>query len=234
PIEQMLDAPEIRRARAPHRADDLVALREQQFSEVGSVLAGDSRDNGSFRHVKNSRQCSMTTDDDRDRPDREPRDADAAYNAALTALDRAVVETQGRALARDDFDRVATSLILLLQKITAFVETKDRALAADGRAEIARVNASLEALAELKTQIGIVQRALRAAGSSDGSSAAAAAATASATPASTSAVPYDVVYLAFEDEFRGSDEVIATRLRHYLPRFAGASDVVDLGCGRGE
>jgi O-antigen chain-terminating methyltransferase len=41
-------------------------------------------------------------------------------------------------------------------------------------------------------------------------------------------------YLGFEDAFRGSPEAIRTRLADYLPLFEGRSDVVDLGCGRGE
>lgn len=41
-------------------------------------------------------------------------------------------------------------------------------------------------------------------------------------------------YLEFENRFRGSREEIRNRLKDYLPLFAGASDVVDLGCGRGE
>jgi SAM-dependent methyltransferase len=41
-------------------------------------------------------------------------------------------------------------------------------------------------------------------------------------------------YLCFEDRFRGSRDDIRARLATYLPLFAGASDVVDLGCGRGE
>ncbi len=41
-------------------------------------------------------------------------------------------------------------------------------------------------------------------------------------------------YLIFEDRFRGSREDIGRRLADYVPLFAGAGDVVDLGCGRGE
>jgi O-antigen chain-terminating methyltransferase len=41
-------------------------------------------------------------------------------------------------------------------------------------------------------------------------------------------------YLGFEDKFRGSREEIRSRLQDYLPLFAGASDVLDVGCGRGE
>jgi O-antigen chain-terminating methyltransferase len=44
----------------------------------------------------------------------------------------------------------------------------------------------------------------------------------------------DDKYLAFEDQFRGSDESVEARLREYVPIFHGTSDVVDLGCGRGE
>ena len=41
-------------------------------------------------------------------------------------------------------------------------------------------------------------------------------------------------YVGFEDQFRGSRDAIRTRLESYLPFFAGASDVLDVGCGRGE
>ena len=40
--------------------------------------------------------------------------------------------------------------------------------------------------------------------------------------------------MGFEDRFRGSEEDIGSRLAEYLPFFAGASDVLDIGCGRGE
>ena len=42
-------------------------------------------------------------------------------------------------------------------------------------------------------------------------------------------------YVGFEDEFRGSQELIRKRLESYVPFFeTGAGDVLDLGCGRGE
>jgi SAM-dependent methyltransferase len=41
-------------------------------------------------------------------------------------------------------------------------------------------------------------------------------------------------YVGFEDCFRGSQEEIRQRLADYLPYFDGASDVLDIGCGRGE
>ena len=41
-------------------------------------------------------------------------------------------------------------------------------------------------------------------------------------------------YVGFEDQFRGSPDEIRRRVEEYLPLFANASDVVDVGCGRGE
>ena len=51
-------------------------------------------------------------------------------------------------------------------------------------------------------------------------------------PADTDLDAYQ--YICFEDVFRGSREEIAARQREYLPYFEGASDVLDVGCGRGE
>ena len=41
-------------------------------------------------------------------------------------------------------------------------------------------------------------------------------------------------YVGFEDQFRGSQHEIRERLEAYVPLFEGASDVLDVGCGRGE
>ena len=41
-------------------------------------------------------------------------------------------------------------------------------------------------------------------------------------------------YVGFEDQFRGSQEDIRARLLEYVPYFEGTSDVLDIGCGRGE
>lgn len=41
-------------------------------------------------------------------------------------------------------------------------------------------------------------------------------------------------YVGFEDRFRGSQADIRARLEEYVPLFAGARDVLDVGCGRGE
>ena len=41
-------------------------------------------------------------------------------------------------------------------------------------------------------------------------------------------------YVGFEDLYRGSTDDISRRLTGYLDDFSGASDVLDIGCGRGE
>ncbi|MEQ1728626.1 MAG: class I SAM-dependent methyltransferase [Vicinamibacterales bacterium] len=54
-----------------------------------------------------------------------------------------------------------------------------------------------------------------------------------AAPAFTGTVD-SLTYVAFEDEFRGTKEEIRRRVEDYVPIFAGASNVLDVGCGRGE
>lgn len=55
------------------------------------------------------------------------------------------------------------------------------------------------------------------------------------TPALSDAPDLDsFIYVGFEDRFRGSQEDIRARLADYLPLFAGATNVLDIGCGRGE
>lgn len=41
-------------------------------------------------------------------------------------------------------------------------------------------------------------------------------------------------YTDFENQFRGSQDEICSRIRRYLPQFCAGQTVLDLGCGRGE
>src|SRR6185436_15351707 len=43
-----------------------------------------------------------------------------------------------------------------------------------------------------------------------------------------------LTYLGFEERFRGPQQEIRRRVEDYLPILSSASDVVDIGCGRGE
>ena len=66
----------------------------------------------------------------------------------------------------------------------------------------------------------------------DGQPASSPQATAAAAPAARDTDDYK--YVGFEDRFRGSQSDIRERLKPYVPLFAGARNVVDIGCGRGE
>jgi SAM-dependent methyltransferase len=58
---------------------------------------------------------------------------------------------------------------------------------------------------------------------------------AAAAPASAGAGMMDAYkYVGFQDKFRGSEDDVRTKLRHYVEVFEGADNVLDLGCGRGE
>jgi SAM-dependent methyltransferase len=179
--------------------------------------------------------------DDPGRLDRERRDADARYNEALTALDAVVISTGGRELSREDFDRAASALLRFLQQITAFVESKDRQLAFDARARLDLLAQALEPIAELRTKVSVLQRAVESVVSRQRSgrddpehvegSKGAIRNPQSDTPQSAAD---DDKYVAFEDQFRGPDAAIEQRLLMYVPIFAGCADVLDIGCGRGE
>ncbi len=65
------------------------------------------------------------------------------------------------------------------------------------------------------------------------------AAAAPGAPAPASGAPAPALadataYAIFEDAFRGAQTDIAARQRRYVACFEGASDVLDVGCGRGE
>jgi SAM-dependent methyltransferase len=94
---------------------------------------------------------------------------------------------------------------------------------------------------EIRTALGVMQQAARTPRSESAPAAPAGAAVqASGTPMTAGTVSADSAealshkYVGFEDQFRGSAEEIRARLGDYLPVFAGASDVLDIGCGRGE
>ena len=160
----------------------------------------------------------------------QPRlDADKRYNAALTALDRVIVNaTRFAELSREDAAAIGTALLGFLQQITAFVDTKDRALTARLAAQLDEHQRSLDAIPELRTHIAVLRREI--------------ASGASRSPSPESRIPSpepripnpDITYAAFEDTFRGSTEEIRNKQRAYVPLFVGRTDVVDIGCGRGE
>ena len=176
---------------------------------------------------------------DRARAERERLEADRRYNEALTALDRAVVGLSGRTPpTADDVRHVGSVLLVFLQQITAFVDSRDRDVAAAAGARIDSTQPTLDAVAELGQQIAVLQRSVQALRRSPPYAAPPTGSAAGNAPrpvaTAAAAAGDDVVYVGFEDRFRGSGDEIADRLRAYLPIFAACTDVLDVGCGRGE
>jgi SAM-dependent methyltransferase len=121
-------------------------------------------------------------------------------------------------------------LIQYLQQVTPYVDTKQRAMGGEElRDQIVLAN---ERTLSLKREI---ERMASQPAERPPHGAATASATArppSLPPAAPDREAFK--YLGFEDRFRGSREEIRRRLTDYLPAFSGASDVLDVGCGRGE
>ena len=99
---------------------------------------------------------------------------------------------------------------------------------------------------ELRASLGVLQQAAHALKREVGKLAASEATTPSAAASSSGPSPPAAVaagqlesvdshtYVGFEDRFRGSTDDITERVSEYLPYFQGTSDVLDIGCGRGE
>ena len=130
-------------------------------------------------------------------------------------------------------------LIQYLQQITLYVDTKDRREAGQLRDELSRLahKRSAEEI-ELRQSVALItaathtmKRELERLGGADPAPNDRVA----AGPPQPTGPDLDAYkYVCFEDFFRGSREEIMAHQRPYLSYFDGASDVVDVGCGRGE
>ena len=167
----------------------------------------------------------------------------AIHARTAEAIEALVNRDHERAVA---FEQFQSALITFLQQITAFIDTKDRQLSAVATGRIDEQQKTLAALQqrlddtlpELRAQVVVLQRAMEMLKRQAADSGSERAVTTGPASASTAAPPRqsadDYKYVGFEDAFRGSDNSVAEKLEAYLPIFQGASDVVDLGCGRGE
>ena len=123
--------------------------------------------------------------------------------------------------------RFESVLLEYLRSITAYVDSKDRSV---GGAEIR------QRLAFTEQRLLALKRDVESARSADPGPAvpsASVSAAAGGATAFTGSID-SLTYVAFEDQFRGATEDIRRRVDDYLPIFAGASNVMDVGCGRGE
>ena len=188
----------------------------------------------------------------------------AMHRETARALDSTIT------MFREDHRRLVefqSLLILYAQQITPYVDTKDRHVAglmhglAAGLSGLSdemqkrfesmlarerRYDAKLNDLSEVRTTLGVMQRAVQtmkrelerpqSTVASRQSSVDSHQSRVDSPPlmrtAPTSLDSYK--YVGFEDQFRGSQQDIRERVAAYVPMFEGASDVLDVGCGRGE
>jgi O-antigen chain-terminating methyltransferase len=160
-----------------------------------------------------------------------PLEQQQKFNALVTEYinrdverSRQLSETVGRVTAALEREGAARAefqahLIQYLQTITAYVDSKDRS---SGTTEIRqRLALNEERLLALKRLV------------ESSSPASARVAPPNTTPVFSGELD-SVTYAGFEDRFRGSEEEIRSRVDAYVPIFSGASNVLDVGCGRGE
>ena len=172
-----------------------------------------------------------------------PLETQRRFNAALVDhINRNVAAHRDTQLAmetvldvvRREFEalvRFESLLIQYLQTITLYVDTRDRR--GGGHELRERVALAEQRVLALKREMdSAMARAGRAAPPP-----AAAGETTPARPQPAAAFSDSVgslTYVGFEDRFRGSQDDIRSRLADYVPLLASGSDVVDVGCGRGE
>jgi len=150
-------------------------------------------------------------------------------------------------------------LIMYAQQITPYVDTKDRHVAGlmhgiaaglSGLSDefqkrwesvVSRSTAVLDEVNDSRTTLSVMQRAIQtlkreleqdSRQSAVGSRQSAVDSRQSVAAAPASLDSYK--YVGFEDRFRGSQREIRMRVAAYVPLFEGATDVLDVGCGRGE
>lgn len=134
---------------------------------------------------------------------------------------RGVTETLGREL--EGLVRFESLLIQSLQTITLYVDSKDRSL---GGAEIRqRLALTEQRLMALKRAIESTPSPAAVAGVVDA---------AGEAPGPFAGSVDSVTYVGFENQFRGAREEIGRRVADYVPILAEGTDIVDIGCGRGE
>jgi SAM-dependent methyltransferase len=161
-----------------------------------------------------------------------------ACNVALAAqLQRlAAAERESAARAADVHARMQqhleafftfdARLVQYLQQVTPFVDTKVRLVEASLDELRMAASAAMRSAVAAKRELERLGASSREQGAAMGPPAAPAGASA---PQGGGAA-----YVGFEDVFRGSSEDIRARQRDYADAFTGATDVLDLGCGRGE
>lgn len=170
------------------------------------------------------------------------------HSAKMRRADRGHIDAT-TSLVRDHLAAVQSFRSLLVQyaqQITAYVDTKDREVT--GLLRRANEDIAVMVSEDLRTQeriLGLVQqRELTLSREFEGlidqqkdradGEGSRAVVHASVTAHAPTSGLEDYAYVGFERAFRGSENQIRGRLKAYVSCFVGASDVLDVGCGRGE
>jgi SAM-dependent methyltransferase len=173
------------------------------------------------------------------------RDANAAWMRAAATIINALKEKNVAAgeefrTLRSEFDRAGEHL----RNLQGQTDNQDRHLnnlqtqANDAKQLALRADERQNSDgAYLKSELHLLNRRLTELASTSGEGATSSAKNA---PLPIDKHEFDALYVAFENQFRGSRELIKERVRVYLDDVRGAgavtadSSILDLGCGRGE
>ncbi len=155
----------------------------------------------------------------------------AASARAVPERTTEVIESLRTALA--GLQRFQSLLVQYLMTVTAFVDTRDRRIGAEGVAEQLRFVE--QRLFALSREVDRLQSAAPSAAPSTAPSIAPSTTGSDGAGSEAFVAPVaSMTYVGFEDRFRGSEQEIRVRVEDYLPILRSTSDIVDIGCGRGE
>ena len=163
------------------------------------------------------------------------------FNSAVVQLLNGHLEDAAR--MRAHVAQLVSTLVQYLQRVLPMMDTRDRVAAglATTRAELIleafdrrqeAASRRLEGLLAMRDRLEALSEEMRAL--RGGVLPAGGPASPGPAPVAAPDAADGALYVAFENAFRGSREDIRERLRDYVPLFAGAAPVADLGCGRGE
>jgi 2-polyprenyl-3-methyl-5-hydroxy-6-metoxy-1,4-benzoquinol methylase len=159
------------------------------------------------------------------------------FNASVAQFVNTLNEAAGPALgALDDVERHREALLARERRMDIEL-AQIRAEQQELRAAVGVMRQTNHDLARVVERLRGGPTGLPGSGATAAGGAAAARATTAAVSVTTPAAPLVALgakYVGFEDQFRGSPDAIRARLVAYADLFAGASDVLDIGCGRGE
>ena len=158
----------------------------------------------------------------------------------------AIVDHLNRNLAvTEDMSRASIQIEELANEMVEEMRPHREVLLARDRRNHAAVTSIAATQEELRAAVGVLQQAsqnlkreIQQSRIGAGTAGAEGPGQAQALPPAGPASQFDALdshkYVGFEDQFRGTPDDIRRRVAEYLPTFAGTSDVLDIGCGRGE